>query len=116
MNASPEACASLGAIEPSNMLSTPKPNFKFGTDSSEEVREALMSHCSDVSCKSNDLDSEFDKIEWALDHLPESVSQDLRRSCANVYESRARVPWRKRSSPNGEMSALAFLKRHPEQV
>ena len=104
------SAASLGAIEPSNMLSTPTSIFKFGTDSSKEVREALINHCSDVSCQSSDLANEFDKIEWALDHLPESVSQDLRRSCANVYESRVRVPWRKRSSPDGEMSALFFFK------
>ena len=98
------------------MLPAPKPIFTFGTDSPKEVSETVTSHCSDVECKSDNLDSEFAKIEWALDHLPESVSQDYRRCCANVYESRARVPWRKRSSPNGEMSALAFLKRHPEQV
>ena len=65
MNASPEAYASLGAIEPHNVLSTPKSILTFGTDSSKEVSEALMSHCSDVECKSDDLDNEFAKIEWA---------------------------------------------------
>ena len=90
--------------------------FKFGLDSPKEISAALKSHCSVIERSESDLENEFAKVEWALDNLPESVAQDCRRSCAEVYAARSRVPWRARAPPAGEVGTLAFLKGHLEQV